>query len=82
VEHLKSYLSESVGPIVVGGLGSVLIALVFGFGRAGLRKLRTLTQKTATTLDDAAVDVLEEGAEIAERDASRRLGLSLSKPKK
>lgn len=78
-QNVQTYLGETLAPIAGGVLASALFALVFGFGRAGLKKLRTLTQKTQTKLDDAAVDVLEEGAEIAEKDAFRRLNLTSKK---
>jgi hypothetical protein len=81
MQNLQNYLSESLVPIVAGGAGTVLIALVFGLLRASLKKLRPLAEQTETKIDDVALDVVEEGTGIAERDASNRLGLAITKKK-
>ena len=78
-QNLQNYMTESIAPMAVGVAGAALIALVFGLVRVGLGKLRPLAQKTKTTLDDAALDVVEEAAEIAEKDASKRLHLTSKK---
>jgi hypothetical protein len=78
MQNLQNYLSESLVPIVAGGAGTVLIALLL---RASLKKLRPLAEQTETKIDDVALDVVEEGTGIAERDASNRLGLAITKKK-
>lgn len=78
-QNLQSYFGETLAPIGAAVLGTALLAFVFGLARYGLKKLRPLAEKTTTKLDDAALDAVEEAAEIAERDAQRRLNLTSKK---
>lgn len=75
----QSFVGETLAPVLVGVGGTALLALIFSVVKVGVRKLKGQAAKTDTKLDDMVVDVLEEGAELAEKDSVKRL--NLVKPK-